>query len=201
MRRGTRAHIGDIGVGRVFRRHGRVEEDGPDGPDGHEDVFVRPAAPFPQAVQAGAGPGQQADGNEDDVVIPDVHFWVLRHRSPHDVVKAQEAVDKGRAVAGVHRAVPGQDDEEKQDDAGRRKEALDILRIAAQGDEDEEERSRQDDADGALGQHGEAGHDVGGDDIPFFSFRQADIGEEHGRRREEEEHLVGNNGMADGPDG
>ena len=59
-------------------------------------------APPPQAVEAGTGPGQETDWDEDEVVIPDVVFGMFRYGRPDDVVEAQQAIDEIHAMAAVH---------------------------------------------------------------------------------------------------
>ena len=142
-------------------------------------------APPPQAVEAGAGPGQETDRDEDEVVIPDVVFGMFRYGRPDDIVEAQQAIDEIHAMAAVHGAVPAQAEELEEHDACRRKQPFKVIGPALDGGKEKQEQAGQDQADRALGQDGTGSHDVSPCHIAFLPFCQADIGEKQGSATEE----------------
>ena len=157
------------------------------------------AAPPPQAVQAGTGPWQEADRDEDDIIIPDIVFGMFRYGGPDDVVEAQQAVDEVHAMAVVHGTVPAQAEEEKEDDADWREKSFKIIGPALDGDKEQQEQAGQDQADRAFGQDGAGCHDISCRDVAFLSFGQADVGEEQGSATEEIQGLIGDDRTADEP--
>ena len=157
-------------------------------------------APPPQAVEAGAGPGQETDWDEDEVVIPDVVFGMFRYGRPDDVVEAQQAIDEIHAMAAVHGAIPDQAEEQEEHDACRREQPFKVIGPALDGGKEKQEQAGQDQADRALGQDGTGSHDVSPCHIAFLPFCQADIGEKQGSATEEIQGLVSDDGAADEPE-